>query len=139
MKTLVMLCFVLVCAACSKDPDPSNNGENNGTDDASTAEDAGGDDAATQPDTAADEGASDDGAGSFCTRADCDPDTICSDALERCVGCLADNDCPTGNLRACDDAAGPAGEEPSYECVECVDDAVCAGGTCDLTTHTCGL
>lgn len=138
---LACLTIALICAGCSKDPEPSNNGDNNGNEDASTPDDMASGDVAPEPDAAEPDTSApaEDTGTDFCATADCMEGYTCSDTLQKCVQCLSDNDCVDGNLRACDEAVGPNGEEPTYECVECTDDTVCAGGTCDQTTHTCGV
>ncbi len=131
---LVVLALAL-CVGCSSDP-------NNPLPDASTpdpdtsAPDAAGDDVANGD--AATPDATADAAPSFCATANCSGETPqCSELLGRCVGCTANNDCVTAPLLTCETLGDGAGGEPLFECVECVDDTVCAGGTCDLATHQC--
>ena len=137
MKTSrTFLALAVLLAACSSDPDPSPADMVSGTDagadvgaDTRSASDSG-------ADQSAETDAEPDAAPSFCERADCQAETpVCSELLQRCVECASSNDCGTAPNLTCDDVAGD--DEPTFTCVECVDDSVCGGGTCDLDTHTC--
>ena len=104
----------------------------------SAADTSGADSGAADTGETADQGSRSDVAQTFCETADCSGDTPhCSPLLERCVQCTANNDCGTAPNLTCETMGDGMGGDPLYECVECIDDTVCAGGTCDLATHTC--
>ena len=131
MRLSLLLLTVSIMVCCTSD-DPS---------DPPSPTDSGEVDAAGSIDAARADGGSDmaavDTAVSFCALADCADETpVCSELLGRCVQCTADADCSTAPLLTCE-TRGVGGGDPVFECVECVDDTVCAGGTCDLATHTC--
>lgn len=132
MRTLLIVALLL--ASCSSDPDDPAQDMGAASDTATSPDggDTGEGPDGSQPDTGTDVGTS------FCALADCGSDTPqCSELLQRCVQCTANSDCATAPLLTCETLGDGAGGDPLYECVECTDDSVCGGGTCDLATHVC--
>ena len=140
MRILIAI-TALTLFGCSSDDDKTPTPQPDASSQADASGDSGSADAATgdaSGDAAAD-AAQPDAAASFCATADCAPETpICVEVLQLCVECASDTDCTTAPNFTCENV-GVDGADPSYACVECKDDSVCAGGTCDLTTHTCML
>lgn len=131
---LLVFALLLAVSACSKSDD--NNAPDASQIDDSGAPDASGTDVGR--DAAAADADTPDQMTSFCATADCAAETpVCSELLGRCVECASNNDCTTAPEFTCETVGDGMGGDPLYECVECIDDSVCAGGTCDLTTHTC--
>ena len=133
MRNATTVILIVMLGACSTEEDSNVSPDSGSQPDAAAASDVQQADSSASADTSADV---DD---SFCARADCPEDQPqCSELLQRCVECTANADCTTAPLFACE-TVGTDGEDPSFACVECVDDTVCAGGTCDLATFTCML